>query len=193
MSKGETTKQAILEQSMEFAAIVGLEGLSIGQLAEQLKLSKSGLFAHFKSKEVLQIETLRVATEKFIEEVVVPSLKRPRGEPRVRALWEHWNVWGRRKGGCLFLASIYELDDRPGATRDALIQSQNDWLDTLATAAQIAVREKHFRQDLDCKQFAFEAYGLLMGAHFLHRFIQAPDASTRTQTAFERLLKSAKP
>jgi AcrR family transcriptional regulator len=193
MSKGEATKQAILEQSMELAAVVGLEGLSIGQLAEQLKLSKSGLFAHFKSKELLQIETLRAATEKFIEEVVMPALKRPRGEPRVRALWDYWNVWGRRKGGCLFLASIYELDDRPGPTRDALIQSQNDWLDTLATAAQIAVKEKHFRQDLDCKQFAFEGYSLLMGAHFLHRFIQAPDASTRTQMAFERLLKSAKP
>lgn len=193
MSKGEETRQAILESAMELAAVAGLEGLSIGQLAEKLGLSKSGLFAHFKSKETLQIETLRAATEIFIEEVITPALKKPRGEPRVRALWERWILWGKRKGGCLFLASMYELDDKPGPTRDALSQTQNDWLDTLATAVQISIKEGHFRSDVDPKQMAFEIYSLLMGAHVLYRFIQAPDAQERTQKAFERLLQSAKP
>src|SRR5687768_7437135 len=113
MSKGEDTRQAILGRSVELAARVGLEGLSIGRLAEELELSKSGLFAHFKSKENLQVETIRAAVGQFIEEVVAPALKAPRGEPRVRALVERWLGWGRREGGCFFLAAAYELDDQP--------------------------------------------------------------------------------
>ena len=180
---------------MELASTVGIEGITLGTLADSLDLSKSGLFAHFKSREALQIAVIENAAEHFREVVVVPALRAPRGEPRVRALFEHWLGWGCAKalpGGCVFVSAAVELDDRPGPVRDVLVQTQKDWLGLLAQAARTAVEEGHFRRDLDADQFAFELYAIVLGNHHLSRLFRDPKARIRTHEAFERLIESAK-
>ena len=192
MSKGQTTRQAIVERASALATVVGLEGLSIGMLAEELKLSKSGLFAHFGSKEALQVQVIEEAARQFVQEVVVKALTRPRGEPRVRAFFEAWLRWGDRPGGCFFVAATTELDDRPGPARETLVKTMRDWLDALATAARIAVEEGHFRKDLDAQQFAHELYSLMLGHHFFTRFLRDPKAMQRTRRGFDALVAAAR-
>ena len=192
MAKGEETRQAILARAFELANVVGVSGLSIGRLAEATGLSKSGLFAHFGSKEALEVAVVEEAARQFVQEVMVPALRQPRGEPRVRALFEHWLAWGGRPGGCFFVGASAELDDRPGPPRDALVRSCKDWIDALATAARIAVTEGHFRSDLEPEQFAFDLYGLMMASHTFSRFLREPDSLAKTRAAFERLLASAR-
>jgi AcrR family transcriptional regulator len=193
VAKGEQTRQAILERALEIAKMVGLSGLSIGRLAEDTGLSKSGLFAHFGSKEALCVAVVHEAAQQFVEFVMAPALQKPRGEPRVRALFERWTEWGQRPGGCFFVGAIAELDDQPGAARDALTQACKDWLDALATAARITVSEGQFRADVDPDQFAFEVYGIMLGFHAYQKFLRAPASLARAQAALERLLASARP
>lgn len=193
MSKGEETRQAILARAFELATVVGVSGLSIGRLAEATGLSKSGLFAHFGSKEALEVAVVEEAARQFVQEVMVPALREPRGEPRVRALFARWLAWGTRPGGCFFVGASAELDDRPGPPRDALVQACRDWLDELAKAARIAVAERHFRADLEPEQFAFELYGVMLAAHTYTRFLGEPAALARSHHAFDRLLADAAP
>jgi len=195
MGKGEDTRNGILGTALSLASEVGLEGLSIGALAERAGMSKSGLFAHFGSKEELQVAVLDEATRRFVEIVVAPALKARRGEPRVRALFERWMLWSKQDfqpGGCVFLAASVELDDRPGPARDRLVASQRDWLSALATAARIAVEEGHFRADLDPDQFAFELYAIAQGYHQLTRLLRDPRAPRRARAAFDRLVADAR-
>ena len=147
MSKGDDTRQAILGRAFELASVIGVSGLTIGRLAEEMGLSKSGLFAHFGSKEALDVAVVEEASRQFVQEVMVPALREPRGEPRVRALFDRWLAWGQRPGGCFFVGASAELDDRVGPSRDALARADKDWLDELAKAARIAVREGHFAAD----------------------------------------------
>jgi len=192
VSKGEETRQAILERAFELANVVGVTGLSIGRLAEATGLSKSGLFAHFGSKEALEVAVVEEAARQFVQAVMVPALREPRGEPRVRALFEHWLAWGQRPGGCFFVGASAELDDRTGPARDALVRACKDWVDELAKAVRIAVREGHFRSDTDSDQLAFEIYGFMTSGHLFHRFLREPSALDRTRKAFERLLASVR-
>jgi AcrR family transcriptional regulator len=190
-SKGAQTREAILTHALGLATRIGFEGLTIGRLAEDLEMSKSGLFAHFRSKEGLQLDILRMAGERMIESVVRPALAAPRGEPRVRALFERWLEWERSPslpGGCPFMAASFELDDRPGPVRDFVVQKLRDWMDTLAGAARIAIQEGHFRADLDCEQFAHDCQGI--GLAFVHasRLMADPKAHARAHSAFESLL-----
>jgi AcrR family transcriptional regulator len=194
-TKGEQTRDAILERAMSLASQVGLEGLTIGRLADELELSKSGLFAHFRSKEALQVQTLERAADRFVEVVVKPSLAAPRGEPRVRALFENWLRWPRavpQPGGCIFVAAAAELDDRPGPARDRLVRLQKDWLDTLAGAVRIAIGEGHFRRGVDPEQFAFEMYGIMLVCHQAIRLLNDAKAVDRARRAFEALLAAAR-
>jgi AcrR family transcriptional regulator len=193
VTKGEETRQAILSRAFELATIGGVSGLSIGRLAEATGLSKSGLFAHFGSKEALEVAVVEEAARQFVQEVMVPALKKPRGEPRVRALYEQWHEWGKRPGGCFFVGASAELDDRPGPARDALVRACKDWIDELAKAARIAVAEGHFKSDLDPEQFAFEIYGIMLSTHTFARFLHDRDAIDRAQRAFDRLLSASKP
>ena len=192
--KGELTRAAIVERATRLASRVGIEGLSIGMLAEDLDLSKSGLFAHFKSKEALQLQVLEHGIARFVEAVVRPGLSAPRGEKRVRALFEHWLEWPRTSGmtGCLFVALATELDDRPGPVRDRLVQSQKDWLELIATSVRTASEEGHFRKDVDAEQFAHELYGIMLAAHHALRLLRAKSAIDRTRRAFTRLLDDAR-
>lgn len=192
MSKGEATRQAILGRAFELATVVGVSGLSIGRLAEATGLSKSGLFAHFGSKEALEVAVVGEAQRQFVDEVMLPALREPRGEPRVRAMFERWLTWGERPGGCFFVGTSSELDDRPGPARDALVQSCKDWIDAIATAVRIAVSEGHLRPDTDPDQLSFELYGIVMGAHTFHRFLRLPGSLDRARAAFEQLLTTAR-
>lgn len=188
MTKGTETRERIVEYAQQIATRDGLEGLSIGSLATDLSLSKSGLFAHFGSKEALEVAVVEEAARQFVQEVMVPALRQPRGEPRIRALFERWLAWGARPGGCFFVGATAELDDRPGPPRDALVQTCKDWIDALATAVRIAVAEGHLRAEVEPDQVAFELYGIMMGSHTFSRFLRDPAAPERTRRAFERLL-----
>jgi AcrR family transcriptional regulator len=188
VAKGEATRQAILARAFELANVGGVTGLSIGRLAEATGLSKSGLFAHFGSKEALEVAVVEEAGRQFVQEVMVPALRRPRGEPRIRALFERWLAWGDRPGGCFFVGAAAELDERPGPARDALTQAIKDWVDAIATAVRIGVTEGHLRADTDPAQLAFEIYGVMLGTDTFCRFLREPDAHDRAHRAFERLL-----
>lgn len=195
MRKGQQTRQEILDQALRLASEVGLEALSIGGLAERAQMSKSGLFAHFSSKENLQVAVLEEAERRFGELVIAPALREKRGEPRVRALLERWRVWGRSEfmpGGCIFMASMFELDDRPGPARERLAAAERDWLDTLAQAARVACNERHFRADLDPELFAFELFGLYASYQLHHRLLAAPHADALLERAAERLILDAR-
>ena len=195
MKKGEQTRQAILDDALAQASVLGLDGLTIGSLAKRTGMSKSGLFAHFESKEGLQIQVLEEARDRFVTTVVSPALKNPRGEPRIRALFERWMTWERADylpGGCPFIAAAAELDDQRGPVRDRLVGIQRDWIDTLRTAARIAVEEGHFRREVDVAQWAFELWGLVLAYHWYHRLLGADDAMERVRAGFEQLLARAR-
>lgn len=195
MSKGEETRSSVLGSALSLATQVGLEGLTIGKLAEHVGMSKSGLFAHFASKENLQVAILDEAAQRFIAHVVAPALEKPRGEPRLRALFDNWLAWSKldfMPGGCVFVVAGVELDDRAGPARDRYVSTQKDWLATLAGAARIAVEEKHFRKDLDVAQLAHEIYGIAYGYHFMRRLGDPARTERRARAAFERLLNDAR-
>jgi AcrR family transcriptional regulator len=196
MGKGEQTRDAILERAIRLASEVGLEGVTIGRLADSLELSKSGLFAHFASKEALQVQTLDRAAERFIDVVVRPALAAPRGEPRLRALFERWLRWPRvvpQPGGCIFVQAAVELDDRPGPARDRFVKLQREWLEAIATTVRGACEQGHLRADVDGQQFAFELYGIMLVSHHYARLLRDRTAEDRARRAFERLLEGARP
>ena len=193
MGKGELTRQVILDEAVRVASQVGLGGLTIGTLATQTDLSKSGLFAHFKSKESLQEQVLAHTIERFIELVVRPALAAPRGEPRVRQLFESWLSWGRDAlpGGCLFFHAALELDDQPGSARARLVTHYRDWLDTIAQVFRTGIAEGHFRPDADADQFAQDLHGILLAYSLTSRLLEDAAAESRTRRAFEALLADA--
>lgn len=194
MGKGAETRERILEHAFRVAARDGLDGVTIGGLASELGMSKSGLFAHFGSKEDLQIAVLDAAADRFGRSVVRPALDQPRGVPRIRALFERWLAWDSSKenpGGCLFIAAATELDDVEGRPRDRLVETQQQILDVVARAARIAIDEKQFRADLDVHQFAFDVLSILLGTHHVKRLIRDPRADEFAKTSFHRLLASA--
>jgi AcrR family transcriptional regulator len=194
MLKGAETRERILDRAFRLAGRDGLDGLTIGRLAEELGLSKSGLFAHFGSKEDLQVAVLQAASATFAEVVLRAAFKAPRGLPRVKKVFELWLRWVTDPGlpgGCIFVAAASELDDRPGRPRDVLVASQKQFLSAVEKAAQMAVDEGHLSPGLDCAQFAFELYGLMLGYNHAKRLLHDPKAETRARTAFERLLSTA--
>ncbi len=196
MNKGAQTRETIIATALAAASTYGLEALSIGSLAKQVGMSKSGLFAHFASKEKLQLDVLGAAVRHFIDDVIAPALAEPRGEPRIRAFVDRWIRWSQAPylpGGCVFLATANELDDRPGPLRDSLVAAQRDWIEALTTAARLAVEEGHFHRDLDTHQFAYELYSILLAHHHFDRLLRDPETEPRTRRAFERLIRSARP
>jgi AcrR family transcriptional regulator len=196
MRKGEATRERILDSALELASTEGLTGLSIGRLAERNGMSKSGLFAHFGSKEGLQLDVLELATARFRETVVTPALRAGRGEPRVRALFNRWLDWVDHQslpGGCLLTTAAIELDDQPGAARDALVDVQHQWAETLARSARIAIEERHFRSEVDPHLFAFQLHSIVLGYHHARRLLRDPQAARRAHDAFEALIESARP
>jgi AcrR family transcriptional regulator len=192
MSKGAQTREAILDTASRLARTVGLGGLTIGTLATSAELSKSGLYAHFRSKESLQLAILEHARTRFVSEVLAPSLSTPRGEHRVRTLFENWLFWDAKEGGCLFVAASSELDDQPGPVRDFLVGVQQDWLDSLAEVFRTGVAAGHFRSDVDPEQFAFEEDGVMLSYHMSSRLLGDTLSADRARRAFEALLDRAR-
>lgn len=192
--KGEDTRAAIVETALGIASVDGLDALAIGPLAQRMGMSKSGLFAHFKSKESLQLRVLERGVERFVAEVVAPALRAPRGLPRVQGLFDNWLAWDLNPeypGGCVFLGAATDFDDRPGPLRDFVARAQREWITTLARAATISCNEGHFHADLDTEQFAFEIYGTLMAFNFYHRLLADPRASDRARHQFEDIIARA--
>jgi len=193
--KGERTRQSILERAVDVASLEGLEGLTIGRLATELEMSKSGLFAHFGSKEELQLATIEAASERFINEVVRPAIKAERGYPRLMALSRFWLDYVRRgvfPGGCFFAAASFEFDGRPGPVRDAIARQMDDWFGALERAIQLAKDEGHLKADVDPAQLAFELNALFFGANFAHNLRHDAKAFARAQRAIEERLLGAR-
>ncbi len=194
MSKGQATRTSILDEDVQVASTAGFEALTIGRLAERTEMSKSGLFAHFRSKEQLQLQALDHAAAWFTDLVVRPALKAPRGEPRLRELFERWLAWETEvlPGGCVFITGANEYDDQPGPMHDALLRHQRDWTEFITTVAGTAVSEGHFRPDLDTAQFAFVLQGVMLGYHHASRLLGDPMAVDHTRVAFEQLLEASR-
>ncbi len=193
MGKGENTRRAILDKALALATQIGLEGLTIGRLAKEAGMSKSGLFAHFASKENLQIAVLELATERFVDTVVRPAQSSAPGKPRLQALIERWIVWEQaifQPGGCIFVAVAREFEDRPGAVRDYIVRDQRRWLDALAGAARSAIDEGHFRADVDPQQMAYDFYAIIFAYRHFSRLLKDEAAEERVHRAFARLMTS---
>jgi len=193
VSKGEATRQAVLERAVETAAKQGLAGLTIGSLAAATRLSKSGLFAHFRSKEALQLQVLEYARDRFIDEVIRPALKTPRGEARVRALFEHWLAVSRSgTPECLFVSASAEFDDQPGVVRDQLVRDHWDFTDSVRQMFRTGIAEGDFRPDADDEQFAHDLHSIMLGYFHAHRLLGDELAEAHARRAFEAALEAAR-
>ncbi|MBL8334323.1 MAG: TetR/AcrR family transcriptional regulator [Rubrivivax sp.] len=191
LHKGQQTRATILEAALGLASHMGLEGLSIGALAEVTGMSKSGVFAHFGSREELQISVIREYHAHFEEEVFTPSMSEPRGLPRLRALFERWirRVSVELDSGCIYISGAVEFDDRPGPVRDALVLMVRTWHAALERAIQMAVDEGHLRPDTDAGQMLFEIHGLILALHHDARFLRNAGTLERARVGFERVVR----
>lgn len=194
MRKGALTRRAILDHAVVVAARTGLGGLTIGSLAKATEMSKSGLYAHFASKERLELDVLAHACEGFADAVVRPALRTARGEPRLRELFNRWCVSGlaRQPSCALIIRAGMEYDDRTGALHDELTKVHQDMAETTAQIVRTAVSEGHFRAEVDPDQFAQDLYGVLLGLYHGVRLLDDPDAVRRSQRAFEALVAAAR-
>jgi len=193
--KGERTRAGILGRAVDLASLEGLEGVTIGRLADELSMSKSGLFAHFGSKEELQLATVDAARDRFVEEVVRPALSTPRGYPRLMAMCRSWLDYVRREvfpGGCFFAAASFEFDGRPGVVRDAIAVAMDSWLATLEKAVAMAKDEGHLDPKVDPAQLAFELNALFFGANFAWNLRHDAKAFGRAQVAIEQRLETVR-
>lgn len=192
MGKGEETRQAILDEALALASQIGISGLSIGVLAEQAGMSKSGLFAHFGSKEEMQIAVIRESQQRFVDTVVRPALKEPRGVARLRSILTNWLDWtrtARLPGGCPLNAAANEFDDQPGAVRDAVEAGLDDGRRMLANSVRMAVETGELRPDTDIQQFVFELTGIILVAMQNLRLFKDRNTKQRALDAFERLVR----
>lgn len=190
MLKGQQTKAAIVDAAMGLATHLGLEGLSIGVVAEVTQMSKSGVFAHFGSREELQISVVREYFNQFEQEVFYPALAAPRGLPRVRVMFENWMrlMVGEVQAGCIFISGAAEFDDRPGPVRDALASSVKTWLTAVRRAIVQAREMEHLPADSDEHQIAFELHGLILALHYEARFLKDAGSTDRTMAGFNHIL-----
>ena len=190
LMKGRQTRAAILDAALALASHMGLEGLSIGALAEVTQMSKSGVFAHFGSREELQISVVREYHAKFEAEIFEPSIAAPRGLPRLRAMYDRWfkRVSVEIDAGCIYISGAVEFDDRPGPVRDALVSMVQTWHAALERAIRLAIDEGHLRADTDPQQMLFEVHGLILALHHDARFLRRPGTDARAHAGFENVL-----
>jgi AcrR family transcriptional regulator len=191
LQKGQQTKAAIVDAALGLATQIGLEGLSIGALAEVTQMSKSGVFAHFGSREELQISVIREYHQRFEQEVFYPSMSEPRGLPRLRAMFANWmkRTSVEIDSGCIYISGAVEFDDRPGPVRDALAWSVQTWHDAMKRAIAIAKEEGHLAASTDEEQMLFEIHGLILALHYEARFLKNPGSIARANAGFEHILQ----
>ncbi|EKU84407.1 AcrR family transcriptional regulator [Massilia sp. UYP32] len=192
MRKGEQTRAAILDVALELASRNGLEGLTIGLLADRMSMSKSGVFAHFGSREDLQLEVVKLYHHRFEQEVFYPSIKEARGLPRLVAMYTRWvkRVSVEIASGCIYISGAVEYDDREGPIREELVSMVRAWQGALLRSVQQAVEIGHLRRDLEPEQLVFEMHGLILALHHDARFLRNPGAVERARAAFERLVEN---
>lgn len=190
LQKGQQTKLAIVDAALSLATQIGLEGLSIGALAEATNMSKSGVFAHFGSREELQISVIHQYFALFERDVFYVAMEQPRGLPRVKALFANWMklVAEEIQAGCIFISGAVEFDDRPGPVRDALAGMVRAWHAALEKAIRIAIASGDLRPETDATQMLFEIHGLILALHHDARFLRIPGALDRARAGFERAL-----
>ena len=193
LSKGEETRALILEAAVQHAGVNGFDALTIGLLAEQTGLSKSGLFAHFGSKEELQIATLDEAVRRYNEVAFIPALKAPRGLRRLSVVFDNWLQWIERSGlkACPMIAANTEFDDRPGAMRDAVVQHMQRMNHEIMRSVQMAIDTGEFDTDTDPEQFAFELFGIISSCYRSRNLFEDTKANERARKAFDRLTSSS--
>ncbi len=191
-----STRLVILKTALRVASIQGIEGLTIGELAKKVGMSKSGLFAHFKNRDDLQLEVLKLAAQEFVEKVMKPSFEKPRGEARIKAMFKNWiaHVDGSEEvaGGIVLISASIELDDRPGKLRDFVSRAQKDLIQNIEKAARIAIAEGQFRKDLSAEQFAWSLYSFILGYHHFKRMLKDPKAEKHVENSFKGLLEFSK-
>ncbi len=190
-AKGQQTKAAIVDAALGLATQIGLEGLSIGALAEVTQMSKSGVFAHFGSREELQISVVREYHARFEEEVFYPALQAARGLPRVRALFDNWmkRTSVEIDSGCIYISGAVEFDDRPGPVRDAIASSVKTWLAAMHRSVTNAQEEGHLDATASAQQILFEIHGLILALHYEARFLKTPGSIDRALQGFENILQ----
>ncbi|MGH8807298.1 MAG: TetR/AcrR family transcriptional regulator, partial [Noviherbaspirillum sp.] len=174
MRKGELTRAAILDVALDLASRDGLEGLTIGLLADKMNMSKSGVFAHFGSREDLQIEVVKLYHHQFEQEVFYPSMKEPRGLPRLQTMFARWvkRVSVEIASGCIYISGAVEYDDRPGAIREELAGMVRAWKTALRRCVVQSIEMNHLGADTDPDQLVFEMYGLILALHHDARFLK---------------------
>ncbi|MFT4189960.1 MAG: TetR/AcrR family transcriptional regulator [Comamonas sp.] len=189
-NKGQQTKAAIVDAALGLATQIGLEGLSIGAVAELMKMSKSGVFAHFGSREELQISVVREYHARFEQEVFTPALSEPRGLPRLRRLFANWmrRTSVEIDAGCIYISGAVEFDDRAGPVHDALSASVGAWLQAMRRAIEQAQQEGHLDARADADQLLFEIHGLILALHYEARFLRNPASLDRARAGFEGVL-----
>ena len=190
MRKGELTRAAILETALELASREGLEGLTIGLLADQMHMSKSGVFAHFGSREDLQLEVIKLYHANFEQEVFYPSLKETRGLPRLQSMFLLWvnRVSIEIASGCIYISGAVEYDDKPGELREKLSAMVATWQQALRRATVQAIECGDLKPDANPDQLVFEMYGLILALHHDARFLKIPESFERVQHGFRRLM-----
>jgi AcrR family transcriptional regulator len=192
MRKGELTRAAILDVALDLASRDGLEGLTIGLLADKMNMSKSGVFAHFGSREDLQLEVLKLYHHRFEQEVFFPSVKEPRGILRLRAMYARWvkRVSEEVASGCIYISGAVEYDDRPGPIREELMAMVGAWQAALLRCVQQCIEAGDLNAGSDAQQMVYEMYGLILALHHDARFLRQPGSVERARVGFERLLKN---
>jgi AcrR family transcriptional regulator len=192
-ARGGRTRKAILARAVDIASVHGLEGLTVGSLAAQLRMSKSGLFAHFGSKEDLQLATVEHARQIFIEKVTLPAIAAPRGMPRLWGLLEHWLALVEKQvfqGGCFFSAASFEFDSRRGVVRDRIAAIMHEWIGAMTRAVYGAQKAGHLDRKIDPTRLAFEIHAIAMGAHWAHQLLDDKHAYSRARTILLERLRS---
>lgn len=190
LHKGQHTKAVIIDAALGLATHIGLEGLSIGALAEVTGMSKSGVFAHFGSREELQIAVIREYHTRFEQEVFYPAMQAPRGVSRLRALFANWmkRTSIEIDSGCIYISGAVEFDDRTGPVRDALANSVMTWQAAMKRAIQQCKECGEIRDDVSEDQMLFEIHGLILALHYEARFLHTPGSIDRANTGFDNIL-----
>ncbi len=192
MRKGELTRAAILDVALDLASRDGLEGLTIGLLADKMNMSKSGVFAHFGSREDLQMEVLKLYHHRFEQEVFFPSMKEARGIERLRSMFARWvkRVSVEIALGCIYISGAVEYDDRPGPIREELVSMVKAWQGALLRCVRQAIETGDLKADSDAQQLVYEMYGLILALHHDARFLRMPGSVDRARIGFERLMQN---
>jgi AcrR family transcriptional regulator len=194
MRKGELTRAAILDMALDLASRDGLEGLTIGLLADKMNMSKSGVFAHFGSREDLQIEVLKLYHQRFEQEVFFPSMKEPRGIERLKSMYARWikRVSVEIASGCIYISGAVEYDDRAGPIREELVAMVQAWQGALLRCVRQAIEIGDLKSDTDADQLVYEMYGLILALHHDARFLRMPGSVDRARVGFDRLIENFK-